>query len=39
MTCVVPSPLAGDHMHFIDGAAGGYAMAAAMLKKMMGEVG
>jgi hypothetical protein len=39
MTCVVPSPLADDHMHFIDGAAGGYAMAAAMLKKMMGEVG
>ena len=35
MTCIVPSPLADDHMHFIDGAAGGYAMAAANLKKMM----
>ena len=33
--CIVPSPLADDHMHFIDGAAGGYAMAAANLKKMM----
>jgi hypothetical protein len=39
MTCIVPSPLADDHMHFIDGAAGGYAMAAAMLKKMMAEDG
>ncbi len=35
MTCIVPSPLADDHMHFIDGADGGYAMAAAMLKEMM----
>lgn len=35
MTCIVPSPLADDHMHFIDGAAGGYAMAAANLKKMI----
>ena len=28
MTCIVPSPMTRDHMHFIDGAAGGYAMAA-----------
>lgn len=33
MTCIVPTPLQRDHMHFIDGAAGGYAMAASHLKK------
>jgi hypothetical protein len=32
MTCFVPSPFAHDHIHFVDGAAGGYAKAAAMLK-------
>lgn len=32
MTCVVPTPLSRDHVHFIDGAAGGYALAAARLK-------
>lgn len=32
ITCIVPSPLTRDHMHFIDGAAGGYAMAAAAMK-------
>ena len=32
MTCIVPSPLQRDHIHFVDGAAGGYAMAAASLK-------
>ncbi|MBD9371364.1 DUF3095 domain-containing protein [Rhizobium sp. ARZ01] len=32
MTCVVPTPLARDHVHFIDGASGGYAVAAAKLK-------
>jgi hypothetical protein len=32
MTCIVPSPFMRDHMHFIDGAEGGYAMAAAHLK-------
>ncbi|TIW22383.1 MAG: DUF3095 domain-containing protein, partial [Mesorhizobium sp.] len=32
MTCLVASPLQRDHLHFIDGAAGGYAMAAASLK-------
>ena len=32
ITCFVPSPLQRDHIHFVDGAAGGYAMAAANLK-------
>ncbi len=32
MTCIVATPLQRDHVHFIDGAAGGYAMAAAILK-------
>jgi hypothetical protein len=34
MTCFVPNPFAQDHFHFIDGAAGGYAMAAANMKAM-----
>ncbi|AVO37241.1 DUF3095 domain-containing protein [Pukyongiella litopenaei] len=33
MTCIVPSPLRDDHVHFIDGAAGGYTAAAAALKR------
>ncbi len=33
MTCIVPSPLSRDHMHFVDGAAGGYARAAQILKE------
>lgn len=32
MTCIVPSPFARDHMHFVDGATGGYTKAAEMLK-------
>ncbi|MBL8583756.1 MAG: DUF3095 domain-containing protein [Rhizobiaceae bacterium] len=32
ITCLVMSPLAHDHVHFVDGAAGGYTMAAANLK-------
>lgn len=32
MTCIVPSPFTKDHMHFVDGAAGGYAKASEMLK-------
>ena len=32
MTCFVPSALRDDHVHFIDGAAGGYALAAAQIK-------
>ncbi|OYU38894.1 MAG: adenylate cyclase [Pseudorhodobacter sp. PARRP1] len=32
VTCIVPSLRAHDHMHFIDGAAGGYAQAATHMK-------
>lgn len=32
VTCMVPSALRPDHIHFVDGAAGGYAMAARDLK-------
>jgi hypothetical protein len=32
MTCIVATPLQRDHIHFVDGAAGGYAMAATSLK-------
>lgn len=32
MTCYVPVPSRADHVHFIDGAAGGYAMAAKAMK-------
>jgi hypothetical protein len=32
MTCFVPSATASDHVHFVDGARGGYATAAAAMK-------
>jgi len=32
MTCFTPSPMEATHVHFIDGASGGYAAAAAALK-------
>jgi hypothetical protein len=32
MTCIVPSVTTDDHVHFVDGAAGGYAKAAEQLK-------
>lgn len=32
MTCIVPSILTDDHVHFIDGAAGGYTQAARLMK-------
>jgi hypothetical protein len=32
MTCFTPSPFRADHVHFIDGALGGYATAATALK-------
>lgn len=32
MTCIVPSITSDDHVHFIDGAAGGYTKAAAKIK-------
>ena len=33
MTCFTPSPTRSNHVHFIDGAMGGYAMAASALKQ------
>ena len=36
MTCFTPSAMRGDHVHFIDGARGGYASAATALKAMAG---
>jgi hypothetical protein len=33
MTCIVPSIAENNHVHFVDGAAGGYAMAARRLKE------
>ncbi|MCA1396250.1 DUF3095 domain-containing protein [Bradyrhizobium sp. BRP56] len=33
LTCFVPSPTRADHVHFVDGASGGYAYAAANLKR------
>jgi hypothetical protein len=35
MTCFTPSALRSDHVHFIDGARGGYASAATALKAMV----
>lgn len=32
MTCIVPSMMRDDHVHFIDGAAGGYTQAATQIK-------
>ena len=37
MTCIVPSTATNDHMHFVDGASGGYARASIMLKKSLGK--
>src|SRR5436305_620061 len=34
MTCFTPSAMRSDHVHFIDGAQGGYASAATALKAM-----
>ena len=33
ITCFVPSPSRPDHVHFVDGAAGGYALASRALKQ------
>ena len=35
MTCIVPSYVADDHLHFLDGARGGYALAAKALKERL----
>lgn len=32
VTCIVPSAVREDHVHFVDGAAGGYTVAASQLK-------
>jgi hypothetical protein len=32
MTCFVPSPTRSDHVHFVDGAMGGYSAAARAIK-------
>jgi hypothetical protein len=32
ITCFVPSPVRSDHVHFVDGAMGGYAAAARLVK-------
>jgi DUF3095 family protein len=37
MTCFTPSPTKSNHVHFIDGAMGGYAMAASALKESAGD--
>jgi Protein of unknown function (DUF3095) len=39
MTCIVPSIKTDDHMHFVDGAAGGYAKAAEAMKRQMTGAG
>ena len=36
LTCIVGSPMRDDHLHFVDGATGGYAAAAKMLKAASG---
>lgn len=36
MTCIVPSYVSDDHVHFLDGAGGGYALAALALKEKLG---
>lgn len=38
MTCYVPNVNNGDHMHFVDGSDGGYAMAAQQMKKQIGNL-
>jgi hypothetical protein len=39
VTCLVPSVLRDDHLHFLDGAGGGYALAAQALKDKLPEAG
>lgn len=39
MTCIVPSILTDDHVHFIDGAAGGYTAAAQAIKMEITSAG
>jgi hypothetical protein len=37
MTCIVPSITENNHIHFVDGAAGGYALAARQLKQQVAK--
>ncbi|HEV7309742.1 DUF3095 domain-containing protein [Ensifer sp.] len=37
MTCIVPTPMTRDHIHFVDGASGGYAVAASKLKATLAK--
>ena len=37
MTCIVPSYVSDDHVHFLDGAGGGYALAAQNLKQKIAD--
>jgi hypothetical protein len=37
MTCLIPSVYRSDHIHFLDGAAGGYSAAAALMKGKAGR--
>jgi hypothetical protein len=39
MTCFTPSPTRSDHVHFVDGARGGYAAAATALKEAVASTG
>jgi hypothetical protein len=39
MTCIVPSAVTSDHIHFIDGAGGGYVRAAMALKDKLATIG
>ncbi len=39
ITCLVPSTTQANHVHFIDGASGGYAMAAQALKSRLASAG
>ena len=38
VTCIVPSAMRDDHVHFVDGASGGYTRAAADLQRRAGTI-
>lgn len=38
LTCFVPSPTQANHVHFVDGASGGYAFAAVKLKRNVARI-
>jgi hypothetical protein len=39
MTCIVPSMFEDDHLHFLDGAGGGYALSARVMKERLATRG